>query len=302
MHLLESAIRPRPEYLYRPSQLWRRLSLPFRRRSTTVVRLPWGLPIEIDPAEAIGNCILRTGIHELAVTEALWRLTRLGGVTVDVGANVGYTTSLAAVRQGAEGLTLAFEPHPRLFERLKKNISSWRVNPSIGAITASDVAIWSDNGVSHLIEPTEFISNNGLATMNEPKNGCQVSYAVTSMTLDAALEEHDIRAVDVLKIDIEGAEAAVFNASFGLLKSRRIKHIIFESHDADHGRTANILRQAGYSIGRIRTTLFGPVFEQESAYTKNAQEYNFIASHDASALEGAFKRRGWLALRSISTV
>jgi FkbM family methyltransferase len=302
MRLLESAIRPRPEYLYRPSQLWHRLSLSIRRQPQTVVHLPWGLAIEIDPREALGNCILRTGIHELAMTEALWRLTPVGGVTVDVGANVGYATGLSAVRQGPKGVTLAFEAHPRLFESLKKNVSSWRDHRSIGAITASEVAIWIDNGVNHLIEPTEFISNNGLSTMNAGPSDSQRSHTVTSMTLDAALEDHHVRTVDLLKIDIEGAETAVFRASFGLLKSRRIKHIVFEAHRADYDATTSILRDAGYSIGRIRTTLFGPVFEPESAYSRNTEEYNFIASHDASALAAVFQRRGWLALRSTATV
>ena len=65
-----------------------------------------------------------------------------------------------------------------------------------------------------LIEPKEFDRNHGLSMManTNPGSHGKHTYEVRSLTLQAALQEHGIEAVDVLKIDIEGAEADVFES------------------------------------------------------------------------------------------
>src|SRR3954465_296715 len=91
-----------------------------------VVRLPWGLPVEVDTGDAIGFSIVAGGVFDPCVTETLHRLIDPGDVVADVGANLGYMSSLAAARVGPEGRVLAFEPHPRAYELLERNVSRWR--------------------------------------------------------------------------------------------------------------------------------------------------------------------------------
>src|SRR4051812_45060416 len=88
----------KPHYVFRPTQLGRRFAGVFRRRTSgpQVVRLPWGLDLNVLPDEAIGASIARTGVFELHVSETIWRLLDRGELAVDVGANIGYMTSLMA--------------------------------------------------------------------------------------------------------------------------------------------------------------------------------------------------------------
>jgi hypothetical protein len=58
----------RPYYVFRPSQLWRRLRLSALEQRS-VARLPWGLEIEFNTAESIGNRLATNGVLDLEVTE-----------------------------------------------------------------------------------------------------------------------------------------------------------------------------------------------------------------------------------------
>jgi hypothetical protein len=85
-----------PPYFFQPLQVLKRLRLEYfwRSRREALVRLPWGLPIKIDPHEAIGHNIASQGLYEIGVTETLWRLTEPGDLAIDAGANIGYTASI----------------------------------------------------------------------------------------------------------------------------------------------------------------------------------------------------------------
>ena len=63
-------------------------------------------------------------MYETEVTESLWRLARVGDLAVDVGANIGYMTSILAVKAGARGKINSFEPHPTIFQRLRLNVKT----------------------------------------------------------------------------------------------------------------------------------------------------------------------------------
>jgi hypothetical protein len=96
----------RPEYLYRPAQLWRRL----RRRAVLAhgdVRLAWGLPIEIQTAGYVSVDILNLGVYDRVVPEAICRLLDREWA-LDVGANVGQNASIMALIAGPHGRVLAF--------------------------------------------------------------------------------------------------------------------------------------------------------------------------------------------------
>jgi FkbM family methyltransferase len=297
MNFLRSATRPRPEYLHRPMQIYRRLLSGHRRSHRLGVRLPWGLTIEIDRREAIGSSILRTGIHELGMTEAVWRLARPGGVAVDVGANVGYVSSITAARQGLAGTTLAFEPHPAVFGRLVRNVRAWKNEPGIGSIGTIEAAIWTATGTATLLEPEGFCHNHGLSKMTTASpEGKDIAHQVRSLTLQEALQKHGIETVDILKLDIEGAEADVLQSSIALLESRRIKHVIFEEHARGHSRSVEIFRHAGYSVYGIRSTPRGPALHPHFENRDDEESYNLVATAAACELGTAFEPPGWMAL------
>src|SRR4051794_41171190 len=93
----------RPEYLFRPRFAVKRLRHGGRGswdpNSTTEAELPWAQQITVFRDE-IGRTIIASGIFDLCVTETIFRLLDRGDRAVDVGANVGYLTSLMAQRAG----------------------------------------------------------------------------------------------------------------------------------------------------------------------------------------------------------
>lgn len=120
-----------PPYLFQPLQIIRRLKLEYLRGSKreASVELPWGLPIKINPRDAIGYAIASQGLYEIGVTETLWRLTDPGDLAIDAGANIGYTASILGRRVGPKGKVICFEPHPDVFDSLKENVEIWKKDP-----------------------------------------------------------------------------------------------------------------------------------------------------------------------------
>src|SRR5713226_10110044 len=94
-----------PYYIMRPAQIARRVRLEFQSAESTPtsVVLPWGLEISFNPNEESGHSLVTTGIYDLLMSEMLCRLVEAGDVTADVGANIGYATSLIAIRSGPHG-------------------------------------------------------------------------------------------------------------------------------------------------------------------------------------------------------
>lgn len=95
----------RPKFVLRPAQIGRRLAceLPSTKETYKTVRLPWGLPIRVRPAESIGAVIRHRGVHDLPVCELISRLIEPGELAVDAGANIGQMTGLMAVTAGPRG-------------------------------------------------------------------------------------------------------------------------------------------------------------------------------------------------------
>src|SRR5687767_7277141 len=119
-----------PEYFLRPRQIllrWRRKLAGGLSHSVPgpIANLPWGLSLRLTTPELIQNAIWLKGVYDVVLTETIWRLLDDGDTAIDVGAHIGYMSSVMAARVGAQGRVLAFEPHPDLFRELAANVSLW---------------------------------------------------------------------------------------------------------------------------------------------------------------------------------
>ena len=135
----------KPYFWRRPSQLIRRMLYVVRPwPNPPLVELPWGLTLECYPGELIGESVMRTGVFEMTTTEALVRLVDPAELVLDVGANVGYMTSLLARAAGPGGRVIAYEPNPAVFQRLATNVDAWhedrlaRIEPRQAAVSDCD--------------------------------------------------------------------------------------------------------------------------------------------------------------------
>jgi hypothetical protein len=121
---------------------------------------------------------------------------------------------------------------------------------------------------------------------------------VPTVTLDD--EWADRPPIDLLKVDVEGHEMAVFEGSHILLSSRRIRNIVFEEHRAWPSPAQSLLLDHGYSIFRLsRTVSRLKLMEAANDFSYQPGVLpNFVATTDASRLKTALGPSGWSSLRN----
>jgi FkbM family methyltransferase len=286
----------KPEYLFRPHQIarraWHALAQP---PALANVRLPWGLTITCRPNDELGYSLWTTGVYDLAVTEALWRLTEPGETAVDVGANIGYMTSVLASRVGTKGTVYAFEPHPEIHQELLENLGRWRSTMRSGEIRASPLALSSACGTAMLWCDDYFTVNRGTASliMRSPASS---GTTVDVGTLDTCLR--DERRIGVLKLDVEGAELSVLLGAGDLLRRHAIRDIVFEGHEQYRRPVFTLLAEAGYAIFRLSKGHTRPLLSEPGA-TERVPRWgapSYLATLDAERSRRLFSARGWKCL------
>jgi len=248
-----------PPYVFQPLQVLRRLRLEclWRSKREVVVTLPWGLPIKINPHEAIGYNIACHGLYEFGVTETLWRLTEPGELAIDAGANIGYTASILAIRVGSKGRIICFEPHPQVFESLRENVEIWKKDKRCGSFVLHQAALGIQSGQALLQTNDGFRTNRGSAWISnklEPTPDIAV-IDVPIRNLDSLLDEDE--KVGVLKMDVQGSELAVLQGMTRLLERKAVRDIVFEEEAPFPASTHKYLKSMGYSIFGLQEQFAG---------------------------------------------
>lgn len=144
-------------------------------------------------------------------------------VIVDAGANIGLASIYFANKYPGAKI-IAIEPEQSNFELLKENIAPY---PNIIPIQA---ALWNKNEEINLIDPGlgkwGFMTEMKHPSGNLPHNSC---HTVIAMTIDKIMEDYKLTKIDILKIDIEGAEREVFSDTSSWIE--KIDSIIIELHE-----------------------------------------------------------------------
>jgi FkbM family methyltransferase len=272
----------KPWFIFRPSQVFRRLTF----QSTSSYRpleVAWGGSVLALDDEHIGQCLGTTGIYDLAVSELLFRLIHPGDLVVDAGANIGYMSVLAATA-GAQ--VIAFEPNPALLPVLRQNLGAkGEVRP---------IALGARRHTAVLIPPDPSAHNNGLGRL-----GSEAEPGAVPVQVETLDEELRGRSVAILKVDVEGAEQAVFEGASNALKEGRLRHIIFEDHRGSDSAVMTQLLGYGYAIYSIGWTLTGPVLGDRRTVPAHAryEAPSYLATLAADEARAACVKRGFIALR-----
>ena len=286
----------KPEYMSRPSQILRRAWRGVCRPPATArVRLPWGSILQINPGETIGRLIYLTGVFDLAVTEALWRLTDPGDTAIDVGGNIGYTACLFARRVGNAGMVHVFEPHPEVVLELTANSRRWRT-PLHGRVVIHEKALGRHSGVADLNIPSDFRDNHGLASIRHAGPRAK-SLKVVLEQIDALDEE--VTRARIAKIDVEGAEVDVLMGATRVLQSGNLRDIVFEDSGSMPTEAARILSAHGYAVFSLRVSDAGPVItpigEPEPAL-RLWDSPSYLATLDVPRMRQRYEKPGWSCL------
>jgi FkbM family methyltransferase len=189
-----------------------------------VVRIAGGGKLADTTAGTLGASVYFTGTWEKPLTR--WLATRLrpGDVFVDVGAYIGYFTIVASRLVGESGSVVAIEPLRASFERLRRNVE---LNEACN-VRALNVAA--------LDRPTELVlwahpRNPGATVIESPGPEFRREPSVQARPLTEILEAAEIARVRVIKIDVEGSEAAVVHGMTALLSEGRDDlEILVEMH------------------------------------------------------------------------
>ena len=155
--------------------------------------------------DVIQSYIFHFGIWEPQVTDVVVRNLAPGDVFVDVGANIGYDSLLAAWRVGPEGKVVAIEASPLAFALLQRNL---KLNAYAKNVRAVQVAASDRPGKLNLYDVLEH--NMGAATTIAGRGGVLVA-RVQAKPLLEILDPIEIDRVRLIKIDVEGAEPAIMS-------------------------------------------------------------------------------------------
>ncbi len=173
-------------------------------------------------------------------------LLKKNSVYVDVGANIGDTTVIAAAY--TKGKIYSFEPSPVAYPRLLENIA---LNGLTSQIIAERQILTDHTGIVMFEE----MGTSETSHINPSKNNHGLR--IKSTTLDVYAKIHHLKIIDLIKIDVEGAEMLVLKGAERLLKEHQIKHLFLELNpDARQYGYTNIdtvayLKQHGYKIAKL---------------------------------------------------
>jgi FkbM family methyltransferase len=178
------------------------------------------------------------GINEVSKRRLFSRIVRPGSTVFDIGAHVGSYTLQAARLCGSGGHIIAFEPAPENLAFLRRHVELNRLsNVRVIAAAMSD----SDGAAGFQCTPERVTSH--LAA-----NG---SITVECYRVDTLIERNDVPVPDCIKIDVEGAEAAVLRGAIGLLQTHRpIVFLATHGHEPEV-ECLRILESAGYRMEPI---------------------------------------------------
>lgn len=179
-------------------------------------------------------CSLRDGIaaevcfagrYEPQETLLLRAILQRGDVFVDVGANWGYFSLLAAGCVGSTGRVISFEPHPVLFEQLRRNLERNGFGHAVPVCVAA-----CDQPRELTLEAVDVsLGNSGGSRVVDKPDANKKTYAVRGEPVDDVLDRHGVETVACLKMDIEGGEAVALKGLRGL-GAGRYRRIVLEVH------------------------------------------------------------------------
>ena len=160
-----------------------------------------GATIVLNPTDPVVSGALHFGVYEKAETRFFQSACRDGMTFLDVGANLGYYTALAARAVGPNGRVLAVEPDPDSFGYLEQTIAA----NAVGNVQAFPVAASDAPATLPLYISTDNRGDNRLYASGEDRPQVEVA----ARPLDALLRENKIDTVDLIKVDVQGYESKV---------------------------------------------------------------------------------------------
>jgi FkbM family methyltransferase len=176
-----------------------------------VITLPDGPRFFIDTAYSAEAEILIRGMYQTALNAALTTQIQPGSYCMDIGANIGYFTTMMAHRCGPQGRVAAFEANPALVTRIQRNAT----------LNQFDHVLVQQQAIDRTSGTVQFhiTRQPGKSSLHNQRNApVQEVLTVDATTIDQFISAAGWDRLDVIKMDIEGNDC---NALLGGQESIR---------------------------------------------------------------------------------
>ena len=204
----------------------------------------------LDLQDGIQLSIYLFGAFEPQTARMIERLLPVGGVAIDVGANIGSQTLPMARRAGGSGRVIAIEPTAAAVRALRRNVD---LNPQLTTTITVHAAA--------LVAPGEPVSGEDYSSW--PVTHADHPHAIhrgvlrsaagsAALTLDELVARERLSRLDVVKIDVDGREARVLRGARHTLATLRPSLIMelapyaLEECEDSLDALVRLVRDAGY--------------------------------------------------------
>lgn len=215
-----------------------------------IVEIEKGIKVICYPESSYGSMVVYNKWPEYEVIKTIVDNLEGKDTYIDVGANFGDTTLVAAAH--TKGKIYAFEPSPAAYPQLLENI---RLNDLTKQVIPLQKALADKEGkLSFTDELRSEVSH--LTTQNR-----EGTHQVETITLDDFAKQHQLKEIKLVKIDVEGAEHLVLMGAKNLLKKHQIKNLILELNPDSQAygylssETVKLLNSYGYHLSPLPTDL-----------------------------------------------
>jgi len=238
--------------------------------------------------DLIGETIYKSGYYEPDWVAVIQRLLEPGMVFFDVGAHIGQYTLLASEAVGSEGQVHSFEPDPDTYWFLDASVHLNRLRN----VKSHCVALSTEPGTKSLyLAPVSSLGDSSLAP---PKGYVGVTRTVPCTSLDAYVATHRVPRVDLMKVDIEGAELDLVRGGRELLGGHEKPLIVMEFEETRQrafGTSCRLLAEALRAHGYTLLTGAGARWHSYTPSPADPASLNVLAvpEHRRDAVLGALK-------------
>jgi FkbM family methyltransferase len=227
--------------------LWEGVAAPLARRPRRfVAQTAYGFRCAGDQRLIMPRCIYWFGTWEPVLSAWIWRTLRPGDVFVDVGANFGYFSLLAARAVGPGGSVVAVEASDATARRLEESL---RLNRATNVRIVKAAATALEGSIPFYRAPW-----NDAESTTVPTEGHELEAEVRAAPLPRLLGGEELARARIIKIDVEGGELGVLaGLAPAAGRLRPDAEIVVEAHadqlaaqGSSAGDLIELLRPAGF--------------------------------------------------------
>ena len=197
------------------------------------------------------------GVWDVETTRFLESTLNPGDVFLDIGANCGVMSLVAAAQKAR---VYAFEPGPEIYPRLQSNVDNNRLQD---VVTVISMGLGNTQGRLNY-EANDHIPGNGIL-------GGDSGPSVEVTTLDQWISTHPLERIDLIKMDVEGMETQVLEGAMDTLRRFRpivhLETLWIQDGEISADPILRILDQCGYALWSAE-----PPYQKmtaDSAYPEN---------------------------------